>query len=300
MSQPRGDLFTKAVESVQEAASSSGGVSLEVLCRRAERLIDSVRMMGEQVNRMFAHPDQAVAQANDTARSLTELAGSIETKLAEARQAEQSCDARLDVFRRVLPSIEESAEGLVQRVARARELSEAFAGMIDSAADRIADIEAASAEAKTAREAVEAATQELLRVQKSADRWSDSVRQMSDKYSEFIASGNAAAQRLRTLTDAGERLRESVRQDIVNLRELLRESRLERLAWEQLLARMPDQSSITASKSGRSVPAALADRVRRLSDFIRQATEPTPSQPGPGASRLADASETVPGVARRP
>jgi hypothetical protein len=69
-----------------------------------------------------------------------------------------------------------------------------------------------------------------------------------------------------------------VREDIVALRELLRESRLERLAWEQLLTRMPANLPTAAgpvsSTAGRSVPAALADRVRRLTDFIRQATEP--------------------------
>lgn len=280
----------------ESPAAGNGGVervSLDVLCRRAERLIDSVRMMGEQVDRLYSRPDQLVAEANETARSLSELSEQIDSRIAEARQAEASCKTQLDEFQTVLPTIQQSAEGLIRRVLRARELSDAFGKLMETAADKMASIESASDEARRAREAIGTALGELARAQKTADHWAESVRQLSAKQSEFITAGNAAATRLRTLSDAGERLRETVREDIVSLRELLRESRTERLAWEQLLSRMPATLPSAAGPRldpNTSVPAALADRVRRISDYIRQAT---------GAASDAEPREPA-GTALRP
>ncbi len=273
-------------------------VSLDVLCRRAERLIDSVRMMGEQVDRMFSRPNQAIAEANEAAKSLLELRGQIEEKLAEARQTEQSIVGRTDEVRSLMPSIEQSAQGLIQRVLRARELTDAFGKLMDTAAEKVAQVESAAGEARKAREAIATAMAELCRVQKAADNWAGSVNGLTAKYGELIAAGNSGAQRLRTLTDAGERLRESVREDIVALRELLRESRVERIAWEQLLSRMP-AGLITAKPTAavevpqaaeQSVPAALAGRVRKLADLVRQSAA-TPAEHEkkavpPTASRL--------------
>jgi hypothetical protein len=136
---------------------------------------------------------------------------------------------------------------------------------------------------------------------------------LTAKHTDLIATGNAAASRLRTITDAGERLGEKVRQDIVALRELLRESRHERMAWEQLLARMPvamdkatpgPSTAVAASVTDNSqrdnskmVPAALADRVRRLADLVRQATGaalPASATPHPTATRRNVAAEPQP------
>jgi chromosome segregation ATPase len=289
------DDFSKTLSSVNDAEPASAGVSLEVLCRRAERLIDTVRMMGEQVDRMFARPDRAVAEANEAGRNLMQLQEQVEAKIAEARRAEESCNARIEEFQKVLPTVQQSAEGLIQRVTRARELSEAFGSLMDAAADKINALTSGAGEVRNAREAVAVAVEELSRVQKTADNWADSVRQLSSKQAEFIAAGNVTASRLRTLSDAGERLRESVRQDIVGLRELLRESRMERLAWEQLLARMPATATPEGAKPGRSVPAALAERVRRLTDCIRQASDAPSETAAPAPARLAGSEAVVAG-----
>jgi len=291
--QPIRKTMTPTLDSsVASAHAPSTGVSLEVLCRRAERLIDSVRLMGEQVDSLLRRPDRAVADANDAADRLVQLRDSLDGTIEQARQAETSCRSQLENCQTLLPSIQQSAEALVQRVARARELSEIFAGLIESAADKIASIGSAADESRKARESIAAATQELARMQRAADHWAASVRQLSARQAEFIATGNATAARLRTLSDAGERLRESVRADIVALRELLRESRRERLAWEQLLARvpahLPTAAEAMAPTAGRPATAALADRVRRLTDFIRQATEPPRSSPN------ADRDEAIP------
>jgi chromosome segregation ATPase len=256
-------------------------------------------MMGEQVDRLFTRPDRAVADANEAGRSLVDLEARIEARIADARKAEESCNARIDEFQKVLPTVQQSAEGLIQRVMRARELSEAFGRLMDTAADKIGALEAGAIEARKAREAITGALQELSRVQKTADNWAESVRQLSGKQAEFIAAGNATASKLRTLSDAGERLRETVRQDIVELRELLRESRIERLAWEKLLARMPAGATAKTAQAAKSVPAALADRVRRLTDYIRQASD-APSAPASTESaalaedRLAGSSALAP------
>ncbi|MBI4579372.1 MAG: hypothetical protein HY718_06690, partial [Planctomycetes bacterium] len=58
---------------MDEATRPPERASLDVLCRRAERLIDSVRTVGEQVDQMFSRPNRLVAEANETARSLLEL-----------------------------------------------------------------------------------------------------------------------------------------------------------------------------------------------------------------------------------
>jgi hypothetical protein len=276
------------IEIDASSTAISSGVSLDVLCRRAERLIDSVRMMGEQVNRMFSRPDEVVADANDAARRLADLRDDLEARLEAARQGQASCSAQIGEFHKLLPTIQQLAEGLIQRVMRARELSDSFARLIDSGADKLAAIDSAAHEAVKAREAIGNAIQELLRVQKKADQWAESVRLINAKQAEFLKSGNAVAMKLRTLSDAGERLRETARQDVVELRELLRESRIERLAWEQLLARMPAAANVSptsqtvtsqtatsqgpAPSPGTSVPAVLARRVSRLAGYIRSAT----------------------------
>lgn len=287
MTRSRAEIVAK--ESDADTFGSTGRVSLDVLCRRAERLIDTVRMMGEQVDRMFSRPDRALAEANETARSLTDLRESLASTIAEAQRAEASCKTQLEQFQATLPTIQQSAEGLIQRVQRARDLSDAFGRLIETAAEKVASIDSAADEARKAREAIAVALGELAKAQKTADHWAESVRQLSARQAEFVATGNATAGKLRTLSDAGERLRETVRQDIVNLRELLRESREERFAWEQLLARMPaDLSSITSDRPdrARSVPAALAERVRKISDYIRQATA--------GADRAEDSPPAAP------
>lgn len=285
------DEIASGLSRRDDEQTASGGVSLDVLCRRAERLINSVRMMGEQVDGLFSRPDRFVAEANATARTLAELSDAMDAKIEEARRAEETCYRHIEEFHKSAPLIQQTAEALVQRVMRARELSDAFGKLIETGGEKLAAVESAADEARKAREAIATATRELIRIQKTADLWADSVRRLNERQAEFISTGNAAASRLRTLSDAGERLRESVREDIVTLRELLRESRLERLAWEQLLARMPANLPTAAGNAsttgGKSVPASLADRVRRLTDFIRQATETGEAAAKPAEARRA-------------
>lgn len=265
-------------------ASSTQNVSLDVLCRRAERLIDSVRAMGDQVEYMFSRPQRAIDEANETARALQGLRKQLEEKLAEVRAAEQSCGRRIEEFKRAEPAIQQSAELLIQRIMRARELGETFGQMMETSAGKIALLQSASDEAAKARGAIDNAIRELTRVQKAGDNWTGAVSELTAKHAELIASGNTAASRLRTITDAGERLRETVRQDVVALRELLRESRLERIAWEQLIKRtlavvpLADTASAQPATQNagdhmtKSVPAALAHRVRKLADIVQEAT----------------------------
>jgi ABC-type transporter Mla subunit MlaD len=214
-------------------------------------------------------------------------------------------------MQKLAPVVQQNAEGLIQRVMRARELSETFGKLMETGAEKIAAIESAADEARKARESIGVATRELTRIQKTADHWAESARQLSGRQAEFIASGNAAATRLRTLSDAGERLRDSVREDVVTLRELLRESRLERLAWEKLLARMPaglaaasgggEAGGGASGSSGKSAPAALADRVRRLTDFIRHAAEVgEPGSAPESAAPTATWPESAASIATRP
>lgn len=258
----------------KSSAGATGGVSLDVLCRRADRLIDSVRTMGERVDRMLRQPDLAVAEADEAAGRLTRLRDEIEAGLTEARRAQEACAAGMEDLRKTLPAIQQTAEGLIRRVTQARELTDAFSRLIDSGAGRIEAVESAAAESAKTRVAVEATIQELARVRNKAEQWARSVGQLSARQVEFLKNAKAVAAKLRTLTDAGKDLRQSMRQDVVALRELLRESRLERLAWEKLLTRMPvspPASPTLGSPSATSVPAALAERVSRLAGYIRGA-----------------------------
>ncbi len=273
-----------------ESVTEPDPVSVDVLCRRADRLIDSVRMMGEQVAQIFARPDRAVADANQAARKLAEFRVQVETALGEARQVQTAIAARMGDVQAALATVQNSAAGLVQRVQRARELTDGFGKLMDASAEKIASLESAADEARRAREAIGRAAEELSRVQQTAEKWASSLNGLTARHTELITSGNTAASRLRTLTDAGDRLREAVRQDIVALRELLRESRVERIAWEQLLARlpaaappetpMPDALLPAAASTGESVAATLAHRVRKIADFVRQSASPDePTRP---------------------
>ncbi|MCL2329859.1 MAG: hypothetical protein FWC56_00985, partial [Phycisphaerae bacterium] len=60
-------------------------VSLDVLCRRADRLIETVRMMSEQMEQMLTEPNRAVEKAERTTRSLNALSQQLERKMAEAQ-----------------------------------------------------------------------------------------------------------------------------------------------------------------------------------------------------------------------
>lgn len=288
-----GPSNTEPAPARSSAGAATGGVSLDVLCRRAERLIDSVRTMGERVDRMLRQPDLAVAEADDAAGRLTQLRDEIEAGLTEARRTQDACAARMEDLGRTLPAIQQTAEGLIRRVTRARELTDAFSRLIESGAGRIEAVESAAAESTRTRVAVDTALQELARVQSKAEQWAQSVGQLSVRQTEFLKNANTVAAKLRTLTDAGEDLRQSMRQDVVELREMLRESRLERLAWEKLLARMPvppSASPTPASPAATSGPAALAERVSRLTGYIRSARN--------CSAATADAASLVPSVRR--
>jgi chromosome segregation ATPase len=289
-----------AVDRDDESVDSADRVSLDVLCRRADRLIDSVRMMGEQVNQMFARPDQAVARASETSQALNELRKQVDAQLGETRRTQEGLATRMHDLQATLANVQESAAGLVKRVQRARELSDAFGRLMDASADKIAKLESAADQGRQVREAIGSAVAEMNRVQQVANTWTTSVTGLASRYADLIASGNTAASRLRTLTDAGDRLRESVREDIVALRELLRESRIERVAWEQLLARIPaglpaiaagsEVLAEGAAAAKPSVAAALAGRVRKIADFVRQSAGKDPGTPAPSHNRLSGQS----------
>lgn len=211
-------------------------VSLDVLCRRADRLIETVRMMSEQMEQMLTEPNRAVEKAERTTRSLNALSQQLErkmaeaqTKMAEVQAAERASLDRLQELQSATPTIHQAAQALIERVQRARQLTEAFGKMMDGSADRVTELQ-------------------------------------------------SAGDRLRTLTEASEKVGETVRQEVVTLRELLRESRQERLAWEQFLSRLPSVPAASAAPAP-LVPSAaskskIAENLKPTRTVRIQAADP--------------------------
>jgi uncharacterized protein YukE len=291
-----------ANDPLSPAEPATGPMSLGVLCQRAERLIGRVNALGDQVETLYARPERLRSETDEVARRLGEAREQLDARLGEIRQAEQACSASLETLNRAVPEVRDTVAGLVQRVTRARELGRAFNGLMDDADAKIHAMSRVVRDADERRERLAATVQNLARVQNAAQHWGRAVRRLGDEQRDLARSAGIAAEKLKTLIDAGGRLRETLRHDVVALRELLRQSREERFAWEQLFARThgagrtqappgrqelaPSNAPAPTAPPGPS-PAALAARVRRITGFIRQVTE------SGGASGKPDPAERV-------
>lgn len=312
-------MAEKLEQMAEEAVAQGGGVSLDVLCRRAERLINSVRTMAEQVDQMFARPEKTVSDANAAARSLRTLHDGIEGKVAAFERVDGQMNRRLEELQGGMVAVDQAISGLVTRVGKAREMADAFGQLIEASSDKVAALQSAADETREARQALAKAVAELIRVQKAADEWRRSVLALGNRQGETIAQAKASAAELRATLDAGYRLRQAFQQDIQAMRKLLSQARDERGYW-QAFTRYAERSDLIppASKvppplkptslptaertlpqsdadARPSLPAQLAGRIRRLASFIKDAGRSVPKS-HVNSDRLSASGGTNPPV----
>jgi len=258
---------------------------LDILCRRAERLIQAVHMAHQQVVAMFGRPDRIIADANATAQQLLGLKTTLEPALRSAEQVGRSCQHQLDLVQHKLLQTSRATQAIMQRVQQGSELAERVAKQ---------------------------ATFEDGRQNQLA---------LGEEQRRLIAAGESAVKELRAALEAAHDLAGDSGTSAAALEALLKRSRRERLAWERFFVRLPKkqrQAQVVAGSvlpecpqggagpgaggpaaalepaghspppSGSSHADALARRIRRLGDLIHQAGDegmrPSPS-PTPAPDR---------------
>jgi chromosome segregation ATPase len=311
------------------ASVDKGEMRIDLLARRAEKLIEAVRAAHRQLDTMMTRPEEAISDANASASALIDLHEKLKPQLEQARTIEQSTDKRVRMLRGVLFEAERASHGILERVERAHKLTELFKELMASAEDRLQAIESASSEAKTARKSAIETAKAVERIRVAGETWQRNLKSLSAEHKQLVSSAEAATANLRAAIDDAHALDRGYRSEIKALTELLKQSRQERQAWDELLARVPQRDSVETSQThpadlqaearpknqatqAESVdtptrtpppqspqtqvapvgpgPAALADRMKRIADLVREVGEDRKSAPPPARRDWADAA----------
>ena len=279
--------------------ASTGGREawrFDVLCQRAERLIDSVRMAHQQVDAMFSRPERIIADANATAQALIGIDETLGSKLDAGQHMNEACEDQLVLLHRTLTQTQQATEGLVPRVQRARQLADAFAKLMDGVAERTEHLQSAGSEAQKTRDMVQTTLAELKGIQATVEQQNRHQRDWEAQQQEWIDAGRSTVVELRSATEVAGRLMRGFQESVASLEAILEQSRQERQAWQRFFARLPRKagkveaamvderrvdaarSRAVASKSSRvssrsateSSADVLAERIRKLGSLVRE------------------------------
>ena len=293
--------------------------SLDVLCRRAERLIENVRSAYEQTQRLYSRPDRTAERAEQLSKTLEALNEQLSGHLQAAELAQARLGPTASAVTAMLGSVEGGSQALLDRVRKAAELAQRFGTLLESAEERLTKLEASADEARQGRDALASATDELRKARETAAEFERGTRAMTRRQIDLLRLSRTTTTDLTRATATAMAARAALYEDVRCLEDLLGRSAAERKAWDALLGPAEEQPPVEpvavlpsvamgiarpgTSRPGPLNPGALAAKLSRMGDLVRdaqaQAQPPTvPEQPASitevaAASRLELAVEVA-------